>query len=76
VKFDVRSFYKVLARKDNFPFPWKSIWRIKVPLKVAFFAWSTALGNILTIDNIRKRHVLVADWCYLCKRNGESVSPL
>jgi hypothetical protein len=36
-KFDVRSFYRVIDCKDDVPFPWKSIWRTKVPLKVAFF---------------------------------------
>jgi hypothetical protein len=36
-KFDVRSFYKALACKEAFHFPWKSIWRTKVLLKVAFF---------------------------------------
>lgn len=33
-------------------FPWKSIWKAKVPSKVAFFAWSAALRKILTIDNL------------------------
>jgi hypothetical protein len=37
-KFDVRNFYKVLARNDARPFPWKSIWRTKAHVKVAFFA--------------------------------------
>ena len=43
--FDVRSFYKILANKDNPSFPRKSIWRTKAPLKVAFFAWSAAWGE-------------------------------
>jgi hypothetical protein len=75
-KFDVKSFYKVLAYNDAHPFPWKSIWRTKAPVKVAFFAWTAALGKILTMDNLRKRHVIVIDWCCLCKRHGESVDHL
>jgi hypothetical protein len=75
-KFDVRSFYKSLAFKEKSHFPWKSIWHTKVPLKVAFFTWAAALGNILTLDNIRKRHVIViVRWC-MCKKNGESVDHL
>jgi len=31
-KFDVSSFYKVLACKEKASFPWRSIWRTKVPL--------------------------------------------
>jgi hypothetical protein len=43
---------------------------------VAFFAWSSALGKILTMDNLRKKHVIVIDRCCLCKRNRESVDHL
>jgi hypothetical protein len=57
-KFDVRSFYKALVCMDAVSFPWKSIWRTKVPLKVAFFGWSAAQGKILTLDNLRKRQVI------------------
>jgi len=57
-------------------FPWKSIWRTKVPLKVAFFAWAAALGKILTLDNFRKRRVIVIDRCCMCKKNGENVNHL
>jgi hypothetical protein len=41
-----------------------------------FFAWSAALRKILTLDNLRKRHVIVIDRCCMCKRNGESVDYL
>jgi hypothetical protein len=72
-KFEVRSFYKVLACKEVVHFPWKSIWWTKAPLKVALFAWTTALGNILTMDNLRKRRVIVIDRCCMRKMNEESV---
>jgi len=42
----------------------------------AFFAWSAALGKILTVDNFRKRHIIIVDRCCLCKRDGESVDHL
>ena len=57
-------------------FPWRSIWEQKVPSKVAFFVWTAALGTILTIDNLRKKKVLILDWCYMCKSNAESVDHL
>jgi hypothetical protein len=68
-KFDVRSFYKTLAYNETIHFPWKSICRTKVPLKVAFFAWAAALGKILTLDNLRKMRVIVIDRCCMCKKN-------
>jgi hypothetical protein len=61
--FDVSSFYKVLARKEAVHYPWKSIWRTKVPLKLTFFAWTAALVKIFTLDNLRKKRVIVIDRC-------------
>jgi hypothetical protein len=74
--FDVRSFYNILAPHDNDSFPWKSIWQSKVPLKVTFFAWSAALGKIPTLDNLKKRHLIVVDCCCMCKKSEESVDHL
>jgi hypothetical protein len=58
-KFNTSSFYKILTCKDAPSIPWKSIWRTKAPLKVALFIWSMAQGKILTMDNLRKRHLTV-----------------
>jgi hypothetical protein len=74
--FNVISFYSVLVRSDGSPSPWKSIWWIKTSLRVVFFAWSAALGKILTIDNFRKWHVIVNDRYCMCKRNGKYVDHL
>jgi hypothetical protein len=35
-----------------------------------------ALGNILTLDNFKKMHVISVDRCCMCKRNGELVDHL
>jgi hypothetical protein len=70
--FNVSSYYSVLAGNNATPFPWKT----KVPLRVAYFAWSATLEKILTMDNLRKRHVIVIDRCCMCKRNRESMNHL
>jgi hypothetical protein len=75
-KFEVKSFYKVLTSQDGPSFPWKSIWRVKAPSRVAFFVWTAALGKILTMDNLRKRNVVVVEWCCMCKKSGESIDHL
>ena len=41
-----------------------------------FFTWTTALERILTVDNLRKRRVIIIDWCCMCKAHGESVNHL
>jgi hypothetical protein len=49
------------------------VWRSQAPPMAAFFTWSAALGIILTLDNLRKRHIIIVDRCCLCKRDGESM---
>jgi hypothetical protein len=66
--FKVKSF-RSLACSDSSGFPWKSVWWTQAPLRAAFFAWSVALDKILTVDNLRKRHIIIVDRCCLCKRD-------
>jgi hypothetical protein len=75
--FEVRSFYTTLISPHP-PgiFPWKSVWKAKVPSRVAFFVWTAALGKILTTENLKKRRVTILDWCCMCKSSGESVNHL
>ena len=74
--FEVRSYYRLLTSHNTTNFPWKSIWQSRVPHKVAVFIWLVAHGKILTLDNLRLRRLWVLDWCYLCKKAGESVNHL
>jgi hypothetical protein len=75
-KFDVRSFYNILASKEASPFPWKNIWRTKAPSRVAFFTKTAVLGKILTIDNLKKRNLIMINRCCLCKLDGETINHL
>jgi hypothetical protein len=45
-------------------------------LRVASFVWMTALGRILTLDNLGKRYVIVVDWFCMCKKSRESIDHL
>ena len=74
--FEVSSYYWALLGVCTQSFPRRSIWKQKVPSRVAFFVWTVALGTILTIDNLCKKKALILDWCYMCKSNGESVDHL
>uniref|UniRef100_A0A2N9GD12 Reverse transcriptase zinc-binding domain-containing protein n=1 Tax=Fagus sylvatica TaxID=28930 RepID=A0A2N9GD12_FAGSY len=68
--FTVKDFYNRLCLSPYALFPWKIIWKAKVPPRIAFFSWTDALGKLLTIDNLRKRHLIIVDWCCLCKTSG------
>ena len=70
------SFYHALTGPGDISFPWKGIWVSRVPTKVCFFSWAAAKGAILTIDNLRKRRIILTEWCYMCKRNAESTDHL
>ena len=74
--FEVRSYHRMLNSNSITNFPWKSIWQSRVPHKIAFFTWLAAQGKILTIDNLRRRRIWVLNWCFMCKRAGESVNHL
>ena len=74
--FEVSSYYQAFLGVCTQSFPWRSIWKQKVPSKVAFFVWTATLGTILTIDNLRKKKVLILDWCYIHKSNEESIDHL
>jgi hypothetical protein len=71
----VKSYYQIMPNSVQYSFPWKSIWKVKAPPMVAFFVWTAALGKILTLDNLCKRNIMVAEWCYMCK-HGESIDHL
>jgi hypothetical protein len=43
---------------------------------VPFFVWTTALGKILTHANLRKKNVVVIEWCCMCKKSGKSIEHL
>lgn len=44
--------------------------------RVAFFTWTAALGKIVTEDNLRKRRLIVVEWCCMCKASGETPDQL
>ena len=72
-EFSVHSYYLCLNVSTFVKFPWKGVWKSKAPPRVAFFLWTAVWGKILTNDNLRKRRVVLVDWCCLCKNAGESL---
>jgi len=82
--FSVKSFYLKLLSLNystreimgDQGFPCKVIWRTLAPVKVSFFVWEASHGKILTIDNLQKRGFTLANRCYMCKGDSESVDHL
>ena len=60
-KFDIQSFYNKIKGTSLSSFPWKGIWKAKVPKRVAFFMWTASHGQILTLDNLMLRGLPLAN---------------
>lgn len=43
---------------------------------MAFFVWTATLGKILTLKNLRERHIIIRDWCSMCKKSRETIDLL
>ena len=71
-KFDAKSFYHALSDQSDSKFPWKTIWRVKTPRRVAFFVWTAAWGKILTCNNLMRRGYTMAGWYCMCKSGWET----
>jgi hypothetical protein len=75
-KFEERSYYHVLSIPVSSHFSWKSIRIVKALSRVGFFVWTTTLGKILTLDNLRKRNAIVVNLCCMCKKSREFIDHL
>jgi hypothetical protein len=74
--FEVKSFYRALLAHGPISFPWKSILRSKAPLRVVFFVWTVVRSKILTLDNLRRRGMVVVNRFWLFESDMESVDHL
>ena len=47
-----------------------------MPPKVAFFAWEASWGKILTMEQLQRRGYSLANRCFLCLSEEETVNHL
>ena len=74
--FSVKFFYKVLFGSNSMVFPYQLIWSTWVPTKMSFFAWEASWGKVLTLDQIKKRGRALANRCFLCGNDEETIDHL
>ena len=74
--FSVKLFYKVLFGSNSIVFPHQLIWSNWVPTKMSFFAWEASWGKVLTLDQIKKRGRALANRCFLCGKDEETIDHL
>lgn len=74
--YSVKSLYHVLTYRILGDFPWKGVRDPKSSLGVAFLAWEATNEAILTGANLRICSKIYRNWCFMCKREVESVNLL
>lgn len=75
--FSVWSFFVALEVEGEVTFPPKILWGSWASTKmVFFFAWKATWGQILTIDQLKRRGWVLAGFCCMCKDADESVDHL
>ena len=68
--------YRKLAHSAPTEFPAWSIWNPIVPPKVGFFAWEVSWGKVLTLDQLKRRVIPLANKCFLCEHDEETIDNL
>ena len=74
--FSGKLFYKVLFGSNSIVFPHQLIWSNWVPTKMSFFAWEASWGKMLTLDQIKKQGRALANRCFLCGKDEETIDHL
>ena len=63
--FSVKSLYHYLCA-SRVRFPYKVLWKLKLPLRVKVFCWLVIKKRILTRDNLKKKGWKGCDLCEFC----------
>nr|CAN70867.1 hypothetical protein VITISV_027610 [Vitis vinifera] len=75
-KFSVKSLYLAIEAGGSARFPSSLIWNANVQPKISFFAWEATWGKALTLDKVQKRGWALANRCFLCLENEETIDHL
>ena len=68
--------YKGFDLSLAFDFPYRLVWNPVVPPKIEVFAWETAWGKVLTLDQLKRRGMTFANRCFLCDEDEENIDHL
>ncbi|WMV14055.1 hypothetical protein MTR67_007440, partial [Solanum verrucosum] len=58
---------------QNVNWPWKTIWKVNIPYKVACFIWLLSKEAGLTQDNLMKKGITLCPRCVFCGEQAETV---
>ena len=75
-KFLAKSLYFALEADYLVLFPSNCIWNGWVQPKISFFTWEAAWGKALTLDLVQKRGWSLANKCFMCLEEEETIDHL
>ena len=75
-KFSIKSLYFALEAGCPSLFPSSYIWNVCVQPKISLFAWEATWGKALTMDIVRKRGWALANKCFMCLEEEETIDHL
>ena len=70
--FIVKSLYSAGELGSTVRFPRKIIWSPYVPPRVGFFCLGSLVGEVLTLDQLKRRGWTFANRCFFCLAEEES----
>ena len=74
--FSVKSMYKGFDVSPALDFPHRLVWNPAAPPKTGVFAWEAAWGNVLTLDQLKRRGMTFANRCFMCEEEEETIDHL
>ena len=74
MNFDIRLMYRKLAHSFPTAFPFRSIWNPIVPL--GLFVWEASWDKVLTLDQLKRRGIPLANKCFFCEEDEETIDHL
>ena len=79
--FSCKTAFASLRGDNSLPlnYPAKSIWKLRIPIKVKIFIWLLVSDKISVHTNLQKRrpyHYLSPGWCVMCKKDNETIDHL
>lgn len=74
--FSVKTTYGAINNEPHIANNLHQIWKTKAPPRFKVFAWIMIRNIILTIDNLKRKGMILVNTCAMCKKANETVKHL
>ena len=74
--FSVKSMYKGFNPSPATDFTYRLIWNPVVPPKIGVFSWKATWGKALTLDQLKRRGMILVNRCFMCEEDKENIDHL